>query len=74
MKATIIRWIHKEEAAIAPYAAGAALSVALYAESALTTAHPSGQLDVALVMLGSFGVKALIVLLRKRAAVAAPPA
>jgi hypothetical protein len=66
MKATVVGWLHREEHLLAPYAAGAALSVALYVDTTLTTIHPSGQLDVALVMLGMVATQAVIVWLRKR--------
>jgi hypothetical protein len=66
MKATVIHWAQREEVALAPYAAGLGLAGLAYLDTVLTTVHPSGQLDVALVMLGTFAVKAAIVWLQKR--------
>lgn len=73
MKQRIVTFIHREEVALAPYAVGLALAGLAYLDTVLTTAHPAGQLDVALVMLGTFATKAAIVWLRKRAA-GSPPA
>ncbi len=59
-------WLHREEVALLPYGAGALVALLSYADTALTTAHPSGQADVLLAMAGSLAVKAAIVALRRR--------
>ena len=69
MKATITKWIRREEVVIAPFAIGALGAVAAYVDTVLTTVHPSGQLDVALVMLATLATQAVVVWAKKRAAV-----
>lgn len=65
-KATITAFIHREAVGIAPYAAGFGVASLTYLDSVLTSAHPSGQLAVALVMLGTLATKGAIVWLRKQ--------
>jgi hypothetical protein len=66
MRQNIEAFLLREEAALAPYAVAALGAGAAAIDTMLSTAHPSGQTDIALVMLASLVTKGVIVWARKR--------